>query len=361
MVYAVIMAGGSGTRFWPKSTKKYPKQFLNLFGEETMIQNTAERVKELIPQERIIVVTNDSYVGIVKEQLPKVPDNNIVGEPVAKNTAPCVAIAAELLIKQDPDAVMVVLPADHHITNPEEFNKILSSAIAKAEDGEGLVTIGIKPDRPETGFGYIHADNTDSVELKENFIERVQAFKEKPDSATAQKFLDSGDYYWNSGMFVWRADTVLKEIERLLPAMYETLKAASEDFYTDLHGAAVNEFYYDCESISIDYGVMEGAKKVFVVPGEFGWNDVGSWTAVYDLGDKNKDGNAIQAINVTFAGSENNLVVSNSGKMISLVGMENTAVVETEDAILICDLNQAQGVKEIVEQLKGSEELKKFL
>lgn len=361
MVYAVIMAGGSGTRFWPKSTKKYPKQFLNLFGDGTMIQNTANRIKELIPQERILVITNDDYVDIVKDQLPRVPDNNIVGEPVAKNTAPCVAIAAELLIKQDPDAVMVVLPADHHITNPEEFRNILSAAIAKAESGNDLVTIGIKPSQPETGFGYIHADSAQSEEIKENLVEKVLGFKEKPNLDTAEKFLASGDYYWNSGMFIWRADSILQEFDKQLPEMHNLLKEASQDLYTDLHKVAINEFYFDCESVSIDYGIMEGAKSVYVVPGEFGWNDVGSWTAVYDLGEKNKDGNAIQAVNVTFAGSQKNLVVSNSGKMISLVGMENVAVVETDDAILICDLNQAQGVKEIVEQLKGSEELKKFL
>lgn len=361
MVYAVIMAGGSGTRFWPKSTKKYPKQFLNLFGSGTMIQNTANRVKELIPQERILVVTNDDYVDIVKEQLPKVPDTNIVGEPVAKNTAPCVAIAAELLYKQDPEAVMVVLPADHHITNPKEFQKILSSAIAKAESGTDLVTIGIKPDRPETGFGYIHADSTEVETVKNNKVEKVRAFKEKPNFETAEQFVASGDYYWNSGMFVWRADTILEEFKSQLPDMHNLLKQTSADLYTDLHGAAVNEFYYDCESVSIDYGIMEGAKRAFVVPGEFGWNDVGSWSAVYELGEKNKDENSVQAINVTFAGSQKNLVVSSSGKMISLVGMENVVVVETEKAILVCDLNQSQGVKEIVEQLKGSEDLKEFL
>lgn len=361
MVYAVIMAGGSGTRFWPKSTKKYPKQFLSLFGDGTMIQNTANRIKEIIPQERILVVTNEDYVDIVKEQLPKVPDTNIVGEPVAKNTAPCVAIAAELLIKQDPDAVMVVLPADHHITDPDEFRNILSSAIAKAESSNNLVTIGIKPDRPETGFGYIHADSSKSEQLNGNSIERVRGFKEKPNSEVAESFLSSGDYYWNSGMFIWRADTILNEFEKQLPEMRALLKDTSQDLYTDLHNAAINEFYFDCESISIDYGIMEGAKNVYVVPGDFGWNDVGSWTAVYDLAEKNKDENAIQAVNVIFAGSQKNLVVSNSGKMISLVGMENVAVVETDDAILICDLNQAQGVKEVVEQLKGSSELEKFL
>lgn len=326
-----------------------------------MIQNTADRIKEIIPQERILVVTNNDYVDIVKEQLPKVPDTNIVGEPVAKNTAPCVVIAAELLLKQDPDAVMVVLPADHHITDPEAFRKILATAIAKAESGDELVTIGIKPDRPETGFGYIHADSVKSEEIENNSVERVLGFKEKPSLDVAQGFLDSGDYYWNSGMFIWRAETVLKEFERQLPDMYELTKAASQDLYTDLHKASINEFYHDCQSISIDYGIMEGAKQVFVVPGEFGWNDVGSWTAVYDLGDKNKDGNVTQTLNASFAGAQNNLVVSSSEKMISLVGLDNVAIVETEDAILVCNLDQAQGVKEIVEQLKGSEDLKRFL
>jgi mannose-1-phosphate guanylyltransferase len=361
MVYAVIMAGGSGTRFWPKSTKKYPKQFLSLFGEGTMIQNTANRIKEIIPQERILVVTNDNYVGIVKEQLPKVPETNIVGEPVAKNTAPCVAIAAELLIKQDPEAIMVVLPADHHITDPEEFQNILSTAVAKAEQGDNLVTIGIQPNRPETGFGYIHANSSEPEAIKGNKVESVLGFKEKPDVKTAEEFVSAGDYYWNSGMFIWKAQTVLEEFKKQLPDMYDALKDASQDLYTDLHSAAINEFYFDCESVSIDYGIMEGARGVFVVPGDFGWNDVGSWTAVYDLGEKNKDGNVVQTLNASFAGAEKNLVVSNSGKMISLVGVENVAVIETEDSILVCDLNQAQGVKEIVEQLKGSEALKKFL
>lgn len=361
MIYAVIMAGGSGTRFWPKSTKALPKQFLNLFGSGTMIQNTASRIQELIPQERIMVVTNEDYVTIVKEQLPKVPEENIVGEPVARNTAPCVAIAAGLLAKKDPEATMVVLPADHHITDPEAFLEILKSAIAKAEDGETLVTIGIQPTRPETGFGYIHGAADSGTEYEGNKVYDVKAFVEKPNASKAQEYMDSGEYFWNSGMFVWKARTVLNEIGRQLPAMHEELMLSSEEFYTSTHIPAINDFYQNCESISIDYGIMEGARSVFVVPGEFGWNDVGSWTAVYELAEKDAHGNSVQAINVTFAASENNLVMSNGEKMISLVGVDNVAVVETEDAILICDLNTAQGVKEIVEQLKGSEDYKKFL
>jgi mannose-1-phosphate guanylyltransferase len=361
MVYAVIMAGGSGTRFWPKSTKALPKQFLNLFGKGTMIQNTAERIKEIIPQERIMVVTNESYVPIVKEQLPKVPAENIVGEPVAKNTAPCVAIAAELLYKKDPEAVMVVLPADHHITDPAGFNQVLNSAIAKAESGSHLVTIGINPNRPETGFGYIHANSEQEETLAGNSVYQVRAFTEKPDEATARKFVASGEYFWNSGMFIWKAETVLEEMSKHLPEMYEEVKAASPELYESTHDAAINDFYHACESVSIDYGIMESADSVYVVPGEFGWNDVGSWTAVYELAEKNQQGNSVQTLNATFAEAQGNLVLSSGEKMISLVGVENLAVVETEDAILVCNLEKAQGVKEIVEQLKGSPDYQKFL
>lgn len=326
-----------------------------------MIQNTAKRIEEIIPQERIMVVTNDSYVSIVKEQLPKVPAQNIVGEPVAKNTAPCVAIAAELLHKKDPNAVMVVLPADHHITDPEGFNNVLKSAIAKAESGDHLVTIGINPSRPETGFGYIHADNSVTELVQGNTVHSVKAFTEKPDEITANRFVESGNYFWNSGMFIWKASTVLREMEKHLPEMYEEVKTASPELYSPTHDAAINDFYYSCESISIDYGIMESAESVFVVPGEFGWNDVGSWTAVYDLAEKNAQGNSVQTVNATFAESGGNLVLSSSDKMISLVGVENLAVVETDDAILVCNLDKAQGVKQIVEQLKAAADYKKFL
>lgn len=361
MVYAVIMAGGSGSRFWPKSTKKLPKQFLSLFGEGTMIQNTAHRINPLIPQERILVVTNDNYVDIVKEQLPEVPHENIVGEPVAKNTAPCVAIAAEMLYKKDPEAVMVVLPADHHIEDPKSFNEYLKAAIEKAQSEKALVTIGINPSRPETGYGYIHGQNSSSEEFNGKSIHPVKAFKEKPDKKTAQEFLDSGDYYWNSGMFIWSAKTILSEFEDHLPAMFEKVKGAGEKLFSKDHSKAIDDFYLACESVSIDYGIMEQAQKVYVVPGEFGWNDVGSWVAVYELGDKDGNGNVVKSDNTTFSESENNYVYSESGKMISVVGMDGVAVVETEGAILVCKLDKAQNVKDIVKQLKDKEEFKRFL
>lgn len=361
MIYAVIMAGGTGTRFWPQSTKDFPKQFLNLFGRESMIQNTARRIEDLIPQERILVVTNENYVSIVKNQLPQVPVENIVGEPVAKNTAPCVAIAAELLFKKDPEAIMVVLPADHHITKPEEFKKYLKTAIEKAESGKHLVTIGVEPSRPETGYGYIHAQKGSEESFSGNIVHPVIEFTEKPDDETAKHFVKSGEYFWNSGMFIWKAETVLDEFKEHLPEMYKQVKLASAGLYGKNHNEAIRQFYFASQSISIDYGIMEQSKSVFVVPGEFGWNDVGSWTAVYELADKDENHNAIQAKNAIFTEAYNNLVLSKSNKMISIVGFDNVAVVETEDAILVCNLEKAQGVKQIVEQLKAEEELHKFL
>ncbi|NBW70407.1 MAG: mannose-1-phosphate guanylyltransferase [Bacteroidetes bacterium] len=356
MVHAVIMAGGSGTRFWPMSTRSNPKQFHRLFGSGTMLQNTAKRIEPIISQDRLMVVTNERYCDVVAEQLPKMPTNQIIGEPVAKNTAPCVAIAAALLHHKDPDAIMVVLPADHHITDEEGFIAILEQAIEAAEKEEVLVTIGITPSFPETGFGYIESEKG----AMESSARKVLAFKEKPDLATAEKFLASGNYYWNSGMFVWKASTVLKAIAQHLPGMYELLEQVKPEFGTSMEPLAIKDFYMDTESISIDYGIMESSENVLVVPGDFGWNDVGSWSAVYELTDKDTSGNALQSIYHTVAGSSNNLLMSSGEKMIALVGMENTAVIETEDSILICNLNHSQGVKQVVEHLSSRDDLKKF-
>ena len=325
-----------------------------------MLQNTAERISGLISQQQVMVVTNDSYTDIVAEQLPMALPKNIIGEPVAKNTAPCVAIAAALLEHQDPDAVMVVLPADHHITMPEAFLDVLEGAVTVAKKGEDLVTIGIKPSFAETGFGYIEADTKGSNTNGDERVFQVKAFKEKPDLKTAEYFLEQGNYFWNSGMFVWKASKVLQEIQAHLPAMYDLLERAKPEFGTDLEAAAIKDFYMECESISIDYGIMEKAASVKVIPGDFGWNDVGSWSAVYELSEKDKESNALRALNYCLVDSNNNLIFSKSEKMMALVGVENMAVVETEQALLICDLRNAQGVKQVVEQLKASQELKSF-
>lgn len=361
MLHAVIMAGGAGTRFWPRSTEKCPKQFLNIFGDRTMLQSTVDRVQPLIPQQNIWVITNEKYVDLVQEQLPDVPAENIIGEPVAKNTAPCVAAAAALIQANDPEGTMVVLPADHQIGQPDKFTAILKAAEAKAADGKSLVTIGIKPDRPETGYGYIEF-NSDISETHEGLeVKKVSQFREKPDRQTAREFIESGNFLWNSGMFTWQASTILDQFRKHLPSVYSGIEELITAIGTDEQEEAVNTFYRGCPSISVDYGIMERADTVFVVPGSFGWNDVGSWKAVYDLREKDENGNVIQTDTAAVAEARDNLIQSKSGKMIALVGVENLAVVETENAILVCNMDEAQGVKKVVNQLRSKEELKKYL
>lgn len=361
MFHTVIMAGGSGTRFWPKSTKKHPKQFLNLFGDQTMLQTTADRVKELIPAERLWVITNDRYVDLVKKQLPEVPQKNIIGEAVAKNTAPCVALAAALIQEEDPNAILAVLPADHLVRHPEEFHQVLEAANAKAREGSNLVTIGIEPNRPETGYGYIEFDAEQSGIHEEKEIRKVNQFREKPDLKTAQQFISSGNFLWNSGMFVWSSETILGEFEKHLPEISEQIDALAPAIGSKKQKEAIDQFYYACPSISIDYGIMEQSDSVYVALGSFGWSDVGSWNAVYNLREKDEKGNVIEAENISLTQSKNNLVQSNSNKMIALVGVEGLAVVETDRAILVCNLDEAQGVKQIVNQLKEEDKNKKYL
>lgn len=358
MIYAVVMAGGSGTRFWPKSTRSLPKQFLNLFGENTMIQETVARLNTYIPPENVMVVTNNEYVSIVEKQLPKTKRKYIVGEPVARNTAPCVAAAAALLYKENPDSVMIVLPADHQIGNRDEFLRVLNAAVITATSEESLVTIGILPNKPETGYGYIRYDKNSEFEYENKNIYPVINFTEKPDRNKAESFLKSGDYLWNSGMFIWKTETILKAFQAYLPEVFDE---AEKLMASDAKQEDLNRFYNACPSISIDYGIMEKADKVHVVPGEFDWNDVGSWTAVHELSDKDKTGNAIGSSAVSIQDSKSNLVHSKSGKLIALVGVDNIAVVETDKAILVVNLDKAQGVKDVVEDLKSDPGREKFL
>lgn len=349
MIYAVIMAGGSGTRFWPKSTQALPKQFLNLFGSKTMIQETVARLDGYINPDRVMVVTNADYVPIVNRQLPETLPGDVIGEPVAKNTAPCVAAAAALLHKKDPDSVMVVLPADHHITQPEAFLTILKSAVETAQTEKSLVTIGIEPNRPETGYGYIRFDDASVISKNGERVYRVKNFTEKPDEQTAKQFLSSGEYLWNSGMFIWKTSSILEAFKEHLPQIYTEAEKLLQSEGTP---EDVDAFYNACPSISIDYGIMERAGAVHVVPGNFGWNDVGSWTAVHELADKDDNGNANGNAKVSIHESTSNLVQSESGKVIALVGVDNIGLIETDKAILVVNLDKAQGVKAIVEDLK---------
>jgi len=348
MQYAVIMAGGVGTRFWPSSRKAKPKQFLNLVGDKSMLQYTVERIKPLIPEERILIITNSNYTELVQEQLPNLPAENIVGEPVARNTAPCVAIAASILQQRDPDAVMVVLPADHFISNPSKFLDILRAGLEKASTGPNLVTIGITPHRPETGYGYIQTDKVHSGDGIE--IRQVKTFAEKPDLKTAISFMESGDFLWNSGMFMWSTRTILDQFFTHLPAIHREIEAFEAQSTRDFD-KALNTFYHGVPSISIDYGIMERADTVFVIPGEFGWSDVGSWLAVYELGDKDEQGNVVNGATAIFEDSQNCMVKTTGNKVIAIVGLQGIGVVDTGDTLLITRLDQSQDVKKIVDKL----------
>lgn len=356
MLHAVIMAGGTGTRFWPRSTRDKPKQFLNIFGDQTMLQATAHRIAPLIPAERTWVITNDSYVNLVKNQLPEVPEENIIGEPVAKNTAPCVAAAAALIAQKDPEGTMVVLPADHLITKENKFLSTLKTSAQSARKRNALVTIGIQPTHPETGYGYIEFERSSAKPQTSDGVKKVRQFREKPDFSTAKAFLAAGNFLWNSGMFVWGIPTIIDQFQKHLPKIHNEIEKLTSDT-----PSAIENFYRACPSVSIDYGIMEHAENVLVVPGDIGWSDVGSWRAVYDIEEKDDKDNVINAKWSAVSESSNNLIYSKSDKMIALVGVNNVAVVETDKAILVCSLDDAQGVKKIVQSLKADEGTKKFL
>ncbi len=355
MLYTVIMAGGIGSRFWPRSRKARPKQFLKVFGQATLIQNTVARLQGLVPPERCLVVTHERYIEQTRRQLPAVPRENILAEPISRNTAPCIAYAAACLQARDPEATMIVLPADHVIRNVEAFHHVLRAAVHKAQTPGALVTIGIDPTHPATGYGYVQFDDR-APEPMEGApsgappVYPVRTFAEKPDLATAERFLDSGDFLWNSGMFIWRADSILDQMARHLPEAHAAFAQAAGAFGTEGEGAAVEAAFRDSPSISIDYGVMERAEHVHVVRGAFGWSDVGDWRAVYDLSEKDEHGNVLHG-DALMHDASRCYVESETGRLVVLVGMHDAVVVDTEDALLVCSRSSTQQVKNVVEYL----------
>jgi mannose-1-phosphate guanylyltransferase len=348
MKYAVIMAGGIGTRFWPASRKEHPKQFLDIFGDGTLIQNTVARLQGLVPPERCLVVTHERYVEKTQKQLPAVPEENILAEPISRNTAPCITYAATTLAQRDPDATMAVLPADHVIGDVAQFHDTLDVAFDAARQRDALVTIGIEPTYPATGYGYIQYDGAADESDAALQAYPVRTFAEKPDQSTAERFIDAGDFLWNSGMFIWRADTILDQVERHLPDAYEAF-APVREAESEVDTETLTQAFQNSPRISIDYGVMEQADTVYVVPGTFDWNDVGDWRAVYDLSDKDEHGNVIEG-NVIVQDSSRCLVQTED-RLVVLVGIHDKVVVDSGDAVLVCDRENAQQVKQVVEYL----------
>lgn len=345
MDYAVIMAGGSGTRFWPLSRKKLPKQFLHLFGNTSLLRQTFERIQPLFALECILVVTNADYVPLVKKELPELPHHNIIGEPVGKNTAPCIALAAAIIQLRDHHSTMTVLPADHSITDHATFQQTLLTGRKYVKEVNHLVTIGIKPNRPETGYGYIKYDRSDPEMLK-----TVSAFEEKPSYEKALSFIASGDYLWNSGMFQWNTSTILQAFSAYLPDMYRLLQS----FLSRINAGQLNErilaFYEAVEPISIDYGIMEKAELVKVIPAEMGWSDVGSWLAAWELAEKDPNGNYLSGKKIELVNTTNSYIQNSGNKLIAVIGLDHIVVVETEDALLIMPAEKSQQVKQLIEQ-----------
>ncbi len=345
-LFAVIMAGGIGTRFWPRSKQKFPKQLLQVFGEKTMIQDTVLRLNGIIENKDIFIITNKDQKPEILKQLPQIPFENIIVEPFGRNTAACIGLGSVITADKTKDSVTIVLPADHIIRDVDSFHQTILRAAEFAFNSEGLVTIGIKPTRPETGYGYIQIDERTVAEN----IFKVYTFAEKPNYATAVRFLESGDFFWNSGMFIWRSDAVLKEIEIYMPDLFEGLQVIKKHIGQPDFEEVLSNVYGKLRSISIDYGIMEKSRKVFLTKGEFSWSDVGSWEEVYQLSEKNTNGNA--AIGNVYTDMTADSYIYSPDKFTAVIGVENLIVINTDDALLICRRDQAQEVKKVVDHLR---------
>jgi len=358
-MYAVIMAGGKGTRFWPKSRERMPKHLLDIVSEKTIIQETIDRIAPLVPVDNILIVTGHSHADALARQLPQIPEKNIIIEPVGRNTAPCIGLAALNIKRKSPDDVMVVLPADHLITDAPRFRHLLSTAAEVAAQGDYLLTIGIKPTYPETGYGYLEQEAKKTT-IKGEDIYKVKAIWEKPAFAQAKVFLKKRKFYWNSGMFLWKADTILRAIEKWLPDLHQGLLQIEGAMGTDEEKNIVERVYHMISSISIDYGVMEKADNVLLIMGDFGWSDMGSWDALWEVLEKDKHGNTARGKALFVGVDAKNSLIQSSRKLVALVGVEDLIVVETEDSLLICKRGCSQDVKKVVEILEHKK-MKEFL
>lgn len=345
--YGIIMAGGSGTRFWPLSRKSLPKQFLNLTGKESMVNETIDRLAPTIEMDHVFVVTNAAHADLTFRMTDgRLKRDHILAEPAARNTAACIGYAAMELVRKYGDGIMAIFASDHYIKDEPGFREVLERAIRTAEDGDKLVTIGIKPYFPSTGYGYIKRKTADCAAG----AAQVEEFVEKPDLETAKRYLESGDYLWNSGMFIWKASVILKQFEKLLPDIYTHLLTIGESMGTEREQDVIGEVYPKIPKISVDYGIMERAENVFVLEGDFGWNDVGSLDAMEIMHEPDENGNVVCGENISL--DVKNCISYGENKLIALVGVENLIVVETEDTLLVCDKNRAQDVKKIVERLE---------
>ncbi len=349
--FAVIMAGGVGTRFWPISKTSHPKQFLDFLNTgRTLIQQTYARFLNVVPKENIFVVTNESYRDIIKKQLNGIQDSNILGEPTLRNTAPCIAYAMYKIHKLNPDANCVIAPSDHLIMDETEFTRIINLGFDFTEEKEALVTLGIKPSRPDTGYGYIQFFGNIN-----NAICKVKTFTEKPTIEIAKEFLASGEFLWNAGIFIWKTKTIIKELENRLPDIASVFQKGNDIYNTIEEHDFITASYPTCENISIDYGVMEKADNVHVIPSDFGWSDLGTWGSVYEQHHKDENGNTITGKNVKTYETHNCVVhIQDPNKLFVIKGVDNAIIVESDNVVLICNKEREQEIKSIVADMKAT-------
>ena len=346
--YCVIMAGGMGKRFWPMSRQNHPKQFLDILGTgRSFIRHTFERFANIVPIENFIVVTNRRYKELVMEHLPEINEEQILCEPIGRNTAPCIAYASYMLRRKNPDAEMIVTPADHLILNEVEFAKVVESSLEFVEYRNALMTIGIEPTRPETGYGYIQRSDSED-------ICKVKCFTEKPIRELAETFLECGEFLWNSGIFIWKVGDIIQAFERYLPDHAALFSSVEELFGTSRESEAIEKVFSECRSISIDYGIMEKADNVYVHSGDFGWSDVGTWGSAYQNSRKDKYANALSSDNIKTHNTRGSLITIPEHKAAVVSGLKDYIVVDTPDVLLICPSDEEQNISSFIEELKYS-------
>jgi mannose-1-phosphate guanylyltransferase len=349
--YVIIMAGGVGSRFWPLSRREKPKQFLDILGTgETLLQQTFRRFKSTCPENNIYVVTNESHKDIVVEQLG-IDSSQVLAEPFRRNTAPCLAYGTFRILKENPDAVIAVTPADHLIVKKEEFCRVIQESMDFADKNNALLTLGIKPDRPETGYGYIQADRKKPVKDYDNLL-RVKTFTEKPNIDLAKVFIQSGDFYWNSGIFIWNIKSILAAFEKYLPDMFMAFDEGKKLYGTKQEKSFIRSTYTECRSISIDYGIMEKAENVYVMCTDIGWSDLGTWSSLYEHSAVDKTGNSIISGNVFSYDNKGSIFNIKPGKVAVIQGLKDYVVVDSDDVILIVKKEEEQNIKNYLEDVK---------
>ena len=344
--HLVIMAGGIGSRFWPMSTDDMPKQFIDVLGVgRSLLQLTVERFADIFPKENVWVVTNMKYEQIVRAQLPDVPSKNVLKEPCRRNTAPCIAYVSWRIKSQCPNANIVVTPSDHIVTNDAEFRRVIKSCLTFTSETDAIVTLGMKPNRPETGYGYIQAElSTGSVRNKEIF--RVDSFREKPDLETAEKYVRQSNYFWNAGIFIWKVSTIVNAFRIYQPALSNIFESMLPIYGTDAEQARIDERYPECESISVDYAIMEKAEEIFVCPADFGWSDLGTWGSLLNNTRHDMYGNSCIGENISVYESRNCIIHTTQARKVVVQGLDGYIVAEKDGALLICKLSEEQRIKQ---------------